>query len=207
MDFFTRRLNGNDGRSPAAEARRWRAWHALALFCAVWLTLLPLPAQADGINVRTVELEPLEDGYLLDADFDLELTPTLVDAVSHGVTLDFVLEFDLWRPRAWWFDESVTSFREHRRLSFVPVTRMYRLNLGSSYETFPSLADALHALSHVHAMPASDRVALHRGQRYEASITLRLDTSQLPKPLQIETLSSREWQLSSPVHRFSVTPG
>jgi len=84
---------------------------------------------------------------------------------------------------------------------------MYRLNLGSSYETFPSLADALHALSHVHAMPASDRVALHRGQRYEASITLRLDTSQLPKPLQIETLSSREWQLSSPVHRFSVTPG
>lgn len=190
-----------------AHARRRRRLLALAAFGAVAPWLAPREAAAEGITIRTAELEPLDDGYLLDADFQLELTPTLVDAVSHGVTLDFVLEFELWRPRAWWFDESVTSFREHRRLSFVPVTRMYRVNQGSNYETFPSLADALNALSHVHAMPASDRVALHRGQRYEASITLRLDTSQLPKPLQIETLSSPEWQLSSPVHRFSVTPG
>lgn len=207
MDFSTRRSYGTDLRSPICAARRSGCQSLFALSCAVWLALAPLAVQADGITVRAVELEPLDDGYLLDADFDLELTPTLVDAVSHGVTLDFVLEFELWRPRAWWFDETVTSFREHRRLSYVPVTRMYRLNLGSSYETFPSLTDALHTLSHVHAMPASERVPLHRGQRYEASITLRLDTSQLPKPLQIETLSSHEWQLSSPVHRFTVTPG
>jgi hypothetical protein len=84
---------------------------------------------------------------------------------------------------------------------------MYRLNHGSSYETFPNLRDALQALTHVHAMPATEPVSLRKGQRYEASITLRLDTSQLPKPLQIETLSSREWQLAAPVHRFSVTPG
>ena len=207
MDSSTRRLNGNDLRSPAGTARGWPVLPALVLCAVLALAGLPAPAHADGITVRGVELEPLEDGYLLDADFDLELTPTLSDAVSHGVTLDFVLEFELWRPRAWWFDETVTSFREHRRLSFVPVTRMYRLNQGSSYETFPSLADALRALSHVHAMPSSDHAPLHHGQRYEASITLRLDTSQLPKPLQIETLSSHEWQLSSPVHRFSVTPG
>ena len=178
------------------------------LLAAVLLVgLLNRPAHADGISVRGADLEPVEEGYLLDADFDLELTPTLQDAVSHGVTLDFVLEFELWRPRAWWFDETVTSFREHRRVSFVPVTRMYRLNLGNSYETFPSLREALRALTHVHAMPAGERAPLQRGQRYEASISLRLDTSQLPKPLQIETLSSREWQLSSPVHHFSVTPG
>lgn len=206
MDSSTRCSSGTDtGLAAHPGGRRRRA--ALAAFGTAALLLLSLPAQADGISVRTVDLEPLEDGYLLDADFDLELTPTLEDAVSHGVTLDFVLEFELWRPRAWWFDETVTAFREHRRLSFVPVTRMYRLNLGSSYETFPSLVDALRALSHVHAMPASERVTWHHGERYEASISLRLDTSQLPKPLQIETLSSREWQLASPVHRFAVTPG
>lgn len=205
MDSSTPCSNGSERPARAALARR------RVLLCAIALAGLLAggagPALADGISVRTVELEPLDDGYLLDADFELELTPTLIDAVSHGVTLDFVLEFDLWRPRSWWFDETVTTFREHRRLSFVPVTRMYRVNQGTSYETFPSLPDALRALSHVHAMPSSERGILQRGQRYEASITLRLDTSQLPKPLQIETLSSREWQLSSPVHRFSVTPG
>lgn len=184
-----------------------RVWSLRLLFAVLLLCVLPLTAAADGITVRTANVEPVEDGYLLDADFDLELTPTLQDAVSHGVTLDFELDFQLWRPRAWWFDETITSFKEHRRLNFVPVTRMYRLNIGSAYETFPSLHDALHALTHVHAMPAGERVPLHKGQSYEASISLRLDGSQLPKPLQIETLSSREWQLSSPIHRFSVTPG
>lgn len=176
---------------------------------AVLLALLlnPATARADGITVRNVELEAVEDGYLLDANFDLELTPTLQDAVSHGVTLDFVMDFELWRPRAWWFDETLTSLHEHRRLSYVPITRMYRLNIGNAYETFPDLHEALRALTHVHVMPSGERIPLRKGMHYEASVGLHLDTSQLPKPLQIETLSSREWQLSSPIHRFAVTPG
>jgi hypothetical protein len=163
-------------------------------------------AKADGINVRSVDVEAVEEGYLLNADFDLELTPKLLDAVSHGVSLDFVLAFDLWRSRAWWFDETLIHFQEHRRLSFVPVTRMYRLNIGTSYETFTNLKDALKALAHVHAVPAAEKQALMKGQRYEASLSLGLDTSLLPKPLQIESLSTGDWQLSSPVHRFTVNP-
>jgi len=163
-------------------------------------------ASADGINIRSVDVEMVDEGYLLNADFDLELTPKLQDAVSHGVALDFVLAFDLWRPRAWWFDETIIHFQEHRRLSYVPVTRMYRLNIGSAYETFPNLKEALKALAHVHAVPAAEKQALMKGQRYEDSISLGLDTSLLPKPLQIEGLSTGEWQLSSPIHRFTVNP-
>lgn len=177
----------------------------LCLGCFLALSLAH-NAFSEGINVRSVELEAVDDGYLLNADFDLELTSKLQDAVSHGVSLDFVLDFDLWRPRAWWFDEIIIHFQEHRRLSFVPVTRMYRLNIGSSYETYPSLKEALMALSHVHAVPAAEKKALQKGQHYEASLSLRLDTTLLPKPLQIESLSSGEWQLASPVHRFSVNP-
>ena len=195
---------------PRTAPRRRPGWPTQLVPAALVLSLLALPvapACADGISVRTVELEAVEDGYLLDANFDLELTPTLQDAVSHGVTLDFVMDFELWRPRAWWFDESLTSLHEHRRLSYVPITRMYRLNIGNTYETFPDLHDALRALTHVHVMPSGERIALHKGMHYEGSVSLRLDTTQLPKPLQIETLSSREWQLASPIHRFAVTPG
>jgi Domain of unknown function (DUF4390) len=177
-------------------------------FFPICLLILGLAqgALAEGISVRSVDLESVEEGYLLNADFDVELTPKLQDAVSHGVPLNFVLTFDLWRPRAWWFDETIIHFQEYRRLSFVPVTRMYRLNMGSTYETFPNLKDALKALSHVHAVPAAEKQALLKGQRYEASISLGLDSSLLPKPLQIEGLSTGEWQLSSPIHRFTVTP-
>jgi len=200
MDFFMHFLSAPASRSPLL-----RGVLFLLLACML-VTGEVQTAKAEGINIRTVDVETVDEGYLLNANFDLELTPKLQDAVSHGVSLDFVLEFDLWRPRAWWFDETIIHFQEHRRLSFVPVTRMYRLNIGSSYETFPNLKDALKALAYVHAVPASEKPGLLKGQRYEASLSLRLDTSLLPKPIQLESLSTGEWQLSSPIHRFSVNP-
>jgi len=201
MDFSSQYLS-----APANPPRRTRDIFYLLITGCFLVCSLVQAAKADGINVRSVDVEAVEEGYLLNADFDLELTPKLLDAVSHGVSLDFVLAFDLWRSRAWWFDETLIHFQEHRRLSFVPVTRMYRLNIGTSYETFTNLKDALKALAHVHAVTAAEKQALMKGQRYEASLSLGLDTSLLPKPLQIESLSTGDWQLSSPVHRFTVNP-
>ncbi len=201
MDFSTQFLS-----APANPRYRTRDIFYLLITGCVLVYCLALEAKAEGINIRSVDVETVEEGYLLNADFDLELTPKLLDAVSHGVSLDFVLAFDLWRTRAWWFDETIIHFQEHRRLSFVPVTRMYRLNIGTSYETFTNLKEALKALAHVHAVPAAEKQALIKGQRYEASISLGLDTSLLPKPLQIESLSTGDWQLTSPIHRFTVNP-
>lgn len=163
-------------------------------------------AMAEGISVDTSEIETSEDGIFLNAEVDIELNAKLTDAVSHGVPLDFLLEFDLWRPRAYWFDESLAHYQEHRRISYVPVTRMYRLSSGPQFETYPSLGETLKALGKIHVMPSPDRIVLTKGIKYEASLSFKLDTTQLPKPLQLETFSSKEWQLASPLHRFTVSP-
>jgi hypothetical protein len=42
--------------------------------------------------------------------------------------------------------------------------------------------------------------------RYEASIRLRLDVNQLPKPFQVNALTSRDWTLQSDWYRWSYTP-
>ena len=42
--------------------------------------------------------------------------------------------------------------------------------------------------------------------RYEAAVRLRLDTAQLPKPFQLTTLTSRDWNLQSDWVRWSFTP-
>ena len=41
---------------------------------------------------------------------------------------------------------------------------------------------------------------------YTAAVRLRLDTSQLPKPLQIDALGSRDWNLSSDWYRWTFRP-
>ena len=47
---------------------------------------------------------------------------------------------------------------------------------------------------------------LSRGSVYAAAVRMRLDVSQLPKPFQLNALASRDWNLSSDWHRWSVKP-
>jgi hypothetical protein len=47
---------------------------------------------------------------------------------------------------------------------------------------------------------------LDTGKIYEAAIRMRLDVSQLPKPLQINALASRDWNLASEWFRWTLIP-
>jgi len=47
---------------------------------------------------------------------------------------------------------------------------------------------------------------LKKDSTYTAALRLRLDTTQLPKPFQINALGSREWNIGSDWYRWTVTP-
>ena len=72
-----------------------------AVLCAV-VARCP---RAEEIEVRNVHLLPVEEGIALDADFAFDFAPRLAEMVANGVPLYFVVEFELTRPRWWWFDE------------------------------------------------------------------------------------------------------
>ena len=57
----------------------------IALWAVLASLVLPL-ARADEISVRDAHLRSVEDGLVLDADFDFDLTPRLIDTsrLPHG---------------------------------------------------------------------------------------------------------------------------
>jgi hypothetical protein len=61
-------------------------------------------------------------------------------------------------------------------------------------------------LSRVTSREVARRDQLVKGARYDAALRLRLDVNQLPKPFQVNALTSREWSLASDWHRWSFTP-
>src|SRR5437763_11052832 len=115
--------------------------------CIGWLALFAAaPARADEIEVRGAELRAVEDGLVLDADFAFELTPRLAEVVANGVPLYFRIEFEMTRPRWWWFDEKAASALMQLRLSYHALSRHYRLSLGGEersllQQTFPTLEE------------------------------------------------------------------
>jgi len=176
----------------------------LCTTAAFWLTTTGV--LADTIGVKSAELLLEEDTYVLNAQFDVAFNPTLEEALQKGVSLYFVLEFELGRPRWYWVDEKVTELSVQYRLSYSPLTRQYRLNSGLFSQQFDSLDEVEHFLSRVVSRPVVARDALVSGAHYDAAVRLRLDVTQLPKPFQVNALASRDWLLQSEWYRWSFTP-
>ena len=159
------------------------------------------PARAGNIEISHISLEGNDEGYALDADFQIELNPRLEDAIDKGVPLYFEVEFELTRKRWYWFDDSVGR-QLMLRLSYHALTRQYRVSSGALYQSLPTLAEALRVLSRVRSWQVLDPGQVSVGSDYQAALRMRLDVTQLPKPFQVNALTSREWNLASDWRRW-----
>jgi hypothetical protein len=162
------------------------------------------PAWADGIEVQHLAFRATERGFVLDADFALELSPRVVDMVSSGVPVYFVVEFELTRERWYWLDENTASRSLQLRLSYHALSRQYRLSTGLLQQSFSTLEEALQLLTRVRNWLVVERTVPLAQTDYEAAVRMRLDATLLPKPFQLSALTSRELQLESPWKRFIV---
>jgi hypothetical protein len=155
--------------------------------------------------LREARLEPQDDGWVVTADYQLELNPRLEEAINKGVSLHFVFEFELTRPRWYWFDDKPIELAQTYRLSYHALTRQYRVSTGSLYQSFGTLEDALKLLSRPR-LAGIERSRVRIGDNYVAGVRLRLDVNQLPKPFQLSALTSRDWTVDSDWKRFPFRP-
>lgn len=178
------------------------------LLAAAWLALAaPASVRADGIDVRSAALVAGEDGqYFLEATFDIALTTALEDSLNKGIPLHFVVEFELIRPRWYWLNEKIATHQSRYRLSFNALTRQYRVGVGTLFQNFPTLADALEFMRRVRLHEIIEPGALRKDAAYTAAVRMRLDTAQLPRPFQLSAIGSRDWNIYSEWHRWTVTP-
>jgi hypothetical protein len=174
---------------------------------ALWLAFAGIAAaDAQGIQVQRASLGITDNGYVLEADFSITLTHSLEDALNKGVPLYFLVEFEVIRPRWYWFNERVTESDQEYRLAFNPLTRQYRIGVGRLHQNFGTLAEAMDFLSHIRRREDIPLDALRKGETYIAGVRMRLDPSQLPKPFQVNALGSREWTLGSDWYRWTIKP-
>lgn len=164
-------------------------------------------ARADeGIQVKSAELTLVDEVYQLNADFDLNFSQALEDALNKGVPLNFVVEFELNRPRWYWFDENIVSAQQQVRISYYALTKQYHLQVHDEQRTFNNLAELKAELGHIHEWRVVERAQLKKRFSYEARLRMRLDLNQLPKPLQVNALASKDWNLESEWHRWTLNP-
>lgn len=163
-------------------------------------------ALADEIAVHDARLEAVDDGIAISADFAFDFNPRLEQIVASGVPLYFLVEFELTRPRWYWFDEKTAKRSQHIRLSYHAISRQYRLSTGPLQQSFARFDEALTVLRRLRNWLVLERGAALADADYAAAIRLRLDLTLLPKPFQVSALTSRELWLESEWWRFAFHP-
>ena len=166
--------------------------------------LLAAPVQAEDIRIKSVALDATDEGYQFNADVEIALNPMLERALERGIVLYFVSELNLLSPRWYWLDEKVARSKQREALSYYALTRQYRLSRVSLSQNFSTLKGALQALGRLRNRPIVANSELNQEAEYIAELRVWLDLSRLPKPFQVEALSSREWNLSSDTLQWNV---
>lgn len=182
-------------------AERLRRWLLLLAF-------VPFLAFTAEVEITNPQISVSEDGYVLSADFTLELNQRLEDAVTKGLMLHFVADFELTKGRWYWLDEKLIVRSQPYRLYYHALTRQFRLSSGGGlHQSFSTLTEAMAVLSHLRNWVVIEKTdkTVRVGEPYMAALRLRLDIAQLPKPFQITSLGNKDWSLASDWKTWPVT--
>ena len=161
---------------------------------------LVAPAWAQEVGIMQSSLCSAKNGeksgLYLSATVEFDLPRSVEDALLRGIALYFVTDFTLERHRWYWLDKTQSETSLISRLSYSPLTRQYRVSRGGLSQSFDSLRDALDVIKVITDWRVSDKASLSEPENYQAEVRFRLDTQQLPLPMQV-SIGNNDWNLSS----------
>ncbi|NYT60478.1 DUF4390 domain-containing protein [Alcaligenaceae bacterium] len=182
----------------------------LRLLLAIVLCLF-LPAQAEiGLaeqSERVVSVDPVvRDGNLyIDADVDFSVEGELRNAAQKGVPIYFTADLEILSKRWWWFDKKVVNQQQTWRIVYNALTRQWRVGTGELSLPESSLDDALSLVRNIRGWGVAKVEDLEHDELYEGRLRVRLDTSLLARPFQIDAYNSSAWSLATPWKNFSFS--
>ena len=176
------------------------------------LLAVSLNAAGEGISATRAEAKLTHAGQLsVSSRFRTDLPDQLKEALKQGVPLDFNLSWQLSAPSMssykFKFDQLLNNDSTIQyKLSFHPLTTRYRVTVGTFSTEYDTLETALRAVGAVANWKVLSKGALSdvAAKDTKAEIRLLLTTAKLPKPFQINALTSKNWHLDSGWKSLSV---
>lgn len=148
----------------------------------------------------------VRDGMLyIDADSQLHINNDLRHAAERGVPLYFTADVQIVKRRWWWFDKTLVDQQLTWRIVYNALTRQWKVGRGDLSLPESSLDDAIAQVRHIRNWAVAPIQALDEGDTYEGRIRVRLDTSLLARPFQVDALNSSAWALTTPWREFTFS--
>ena len=185
-------------------SRKPEALIYLLLFSATLLGVYTV-ARADAIDVDQAEIRIVNGLYLLEARLQYKLTEEAVEALSHGVPLNFKVQLNIAEERSYMWDRDLLSSRHDYRLEYHALSEQYLVTnmVTGDRHIFLTLSGAVGHLGKV-SMALGDLATLINHEDAYAELSAELDIEALPAPLRPIAYFSPDWHINSPVERVAL---
>ncbi|HUH87297.1 MAG TPA: DUF4390 domain-containing protein [Pusillimonas sp.] len=188
----------------------YRLWSLLVL-CLFVALMGAGTTVAQPVSEQVVRVDPVvREGHLyIDADVEFDVSAELRTAAQKGVPVYFAADLKITTPRWWWFDRNVVDQEMGWRIVYNALTRQWRVGSGELSIPVSSFDDALSFVRNIRGWAVADIDELDIDEQYHGRIRVRLDTSRLPRPFQIDAYNSSAWSLATPWKdfQFSISDG
>lgn len=157
----------------------------------------PLPALVSTRppGIQSLELRRADDGLQLGFVVAFELPRAVEEALLKGVPLHFTAQALLMRERWYWTDRRIQTTARSWRLTYQPLTRRFRVSQGGLAQNFDDLDAALAACGRASGWKVAESSQIDDDARHYLEFSFRLDTSLLPRPMQIGIGGQPDWTL------------
>ncbi len=173
----------------------------LSIFLSFWMILLfssSTIAADNSLTIKNAEINSQFEAYFLNADFDLSFNDDLDEAIRKGIPINFIIEFELKKPRKYWFDEEVAKKTKEILLTYHALSKQFILSESENHLiAFDNLTQAKNELKRIKNWRIFDKSQIDDTDKYSAYLQVKLDQTKLPKQLQADITSNQEWQLAS----------
>ena len=169
------------------------------LTASVMLAGRPVHAQSNthtGIELSRLGVQRSDDGLLLNYDARFDLPRDLEMALSKGVAVVFVAEAEVFKSRWYWTDQMLGGATRRWRLAYQPLTRRWRLSFDGLSRHYNRLSEALDAMRSTDHWRIADTIPMGDEDDYYVAFSFKLDTDELPRPLQIGLGGPTDWRLA-----------
>jgi hypothetical protein len=159
-----------------------RLWIAALLLCGSAVVQAQPQPSAPPVEVVALAATRSAEAVLLDYQLNVMLPAAVEEAARRGVPLYFVATATLWRPRWYW---RIARVRREWRLTYQPLTSSWRVSQGGLGQSHATLGEAMSIFTRSTGWRVADAALAEADGKTYLEFDWVLDTSQLPRPLQI----------------------
>ncbi|MCF0252781.1 MAG: DUF4390 domain-containing protein [Duodenibacillus sp.] len=145
-------------------------------------------------------------GLYLSASWEFDLSDALLQSLNHGIALYFVTQFRLVRERWYWSNRTEALQSIVTRVNFSPLAQRYRVSQGGLTQSFSKLDYLLPVLKNTRDWRVAEPSELEALADCRAQVRMLLDTTRLPKPLQVSIGGNSDWSLDSEWQDVEIKP-